>query len=183
MPRRINAPSVYWPQKVLAVATVHAAMHNQVASDVGRKSDPGFSAAEGQGAHLLKFEVPTYYVSEELIAAAARTDLPTDIFLDALPFPFPALVFMFPKGTIRHAVQRRMSLPSRIASRKRTRQKPKLATGVHAIMCGTEPAWRSADFTRTPRVSLPYFFQRRSPSDDEAGLLWRNWLSSKSGSF
>ena len=79
-------------------------MHNQVASDVGRKSDPGFSAAEGQGAHLLKFEVPTYYVSEELIAAAARTDLPTDIFLDALPFPFPALVFMFPKGTIRHAV-------------------------------------------------------------------------------
>jgi hypothetical protein len=104
MPRRINAPSVYWPQKVLAVATVHAAMHNQVASDVGRKSDPGFSAAEGQGAHLLKFEVPTYYVSEELIAAAARTDLPTDIFLDALPFPFPALVFMFPKGTIRHAV-------------------------------------------------------------------------------
>ena len=31
MPTRINAPSVYWPQKVLAVATVHAAMHNQVA--------------------------------------------------------------------------------------------------------------------------------------------------------
>jgi hypothetical protein len=31
-------------------------------------------------------------------AAAARTDLPTDIFLDALPFPFPALVFMFPKA-------------------------------------------------------------------------------------
>ena len=88
--------------KVLAVATVHAA--NQVASDVGRKSDPGFSAAEGQGAHLLKFEVPTYYVAEELIAAAARTDLPTGIFLDVLPFPFPALVFMFPKGTIRHAV-------------------------------------------------------------------------------
>ena len=40
MPRRINAPSVYWPQKVLAVATVHAAMDNQVASDVGRQSDP-----------------------------------------------------------------------------------------------------------------------------------------------
>lgn len=79
-------------------------MHNQVASHVGRKSDPGFSAAEGQGARLFKFEVPTYYVSEELIAAAARTDLPIDIFLDAPPFPFPALVFMFPKGTIRHAV-------------------------------------------------------------------------------
>ena len=80
MPRRVNAPSVYWPQKVLAVATVHAAMHNQVASDVGRKSDPGFSAVEGQGAHLLNFEVPTYYVSEELIAAAARTECQLTFF-------------------------------------------------------------------------------------------------------
>jgi hypothetical protein len=40
--------------------------------------------------------------------------MPTDIFLDALPFPFPALVFMFPKSTIRHAVHGEC----RIASRK-----------------------------------------------------------------
>ena len=41
----------------------------------------------------------------ELLGAAARTDLPTDIFMDALPFPFPALVFMLPKGTIRHPAE------------------------------------------------------------------------------
>ena len=35
--------------------------------------DPGFSAAEGQGAHLLKFEVPTYYVSRPRLQTPART--------------------------------------------------------------------------------------------------------------
>jgi hypothetical protein len=49
--------------------------------------------------------VPTFYLSKELLAAAARTDLPTDIFMDALPFPFPASVFMLPKATIRHPTE------------------------------------------------------------------------------
>jgi hypothetical protein len=29
--------------------------------------------------HLLQYDVPTYYVSKELLAAAARTDLPSDM--------------------------------------------------------------------------------------------------------
>jgi hypothetical protein len=41
----------------------------------------------------------------ELLAAAARTDLPAELLLDAVPFPFPALVFMLPKGTIRHPIE------------------------------------------------------------------------------
>jgi hypothetical protein len=61
--------------------------------------------AEGQTGHLLQFDVLTFYVSKELLAAAARTDLPTDIFMDALPFPFPASVFMLPKATIRHPTE------------------------------------------------------------------------------
>jgi hypothetical protein len=43
--------------------------------------------------------VPTYYVSRELLAAAARTELPDDIVFEAIPFD--ALVFMVPKGTRR----------------------------------------------------------------------------------
>src|SRR5262249_15789220 len=35
---------------------------------------------------------------------AARTDLPGELLLDVVPFPFPALVFMLPKGTIRHPI-------------------------------------------------------------------------------
>jgi len=38
------------------------------------------AAVEGQATQLLPFEIPTFYVSKELLSAAARTDLPTDIF-------------------------------------------------------------------------------------------------------
>jgi hypothetical protein len=102
MPRRINAPSEYWPQKVLALATIQAALSNQVMQDAGLKPDATFVMVECQTGHLLQFDVPTFYVSKELLAASARTDLQDNTFLDAVPFPFPASVFMFPKGTIRH---------------------------------------------------------------------------------
>jgi hypothetical protein len=46
--------------------------------------------------------VPIYYVSRELLAAALRTELPDDMVFDAIPFPFDALVFMLPKGTVSH---------------------------------------------------------------------------------
>ena len=46
--------------------------------------------------------MPTYYVSWELLAAALRTELPDDMAFEAIPFPCDALVFMLPKGTVRH---------------------------------------------------------------------------------
>jgi hypothetical protein len=70
--------------------------------DAGLKPDATFVMVECQTGHLLQFDVPTFYVSKELLATSARTDLPDNTFLDAVPFPFPASVFMFPKGTIRH---------------------------------------------------------------------------------
>jgi hypothetical protein len=102
MPRIISAPSEYWPQKILAVAAILSALCNQLAKELGKKSDQTAAAVEGQMGHLLQFDVPTYYVSKELLAAAARTELPTEMSLDAVPFPFPALVFVLPKGMIRH---------------------------------------------------------------------------------
>src|SRR5262245_55383992 len=70
-----------------------------------KKLDPTFGTVEAQMGHLLEYEVPTFYVSKELLAAAAQTDLPAELLLDAVPFPFPALVFMLPKGTIRHPIE------------------------------------------------------------------------------
>jgi hypothetical protein len=102
MPRRINAPSDYWPQKVLVFASLQAAIGNQLAYEMGESHDKACGIVQAQCSHLLEFDVPTFYVSKELLAAAARTDLPTDLLLEALPFPFPTLVFMFPKGTICH---------------------------------------------------------------------------------
>jgi hypothetical protein len=105
IPRNIDAEAEYWPQKVLALSTIQGVLCNQIAEDLGNKLDPTFGTVEAQMGHLLEYEVPTFYVSKELLAAAARTDLPAELLLDAVPFPFPALVFMLPKGTIRHPIE------------------------------------------------------------------------------
>ena len=102
VPRIIDAPSEYWLQKVLAVAAIEAALCTQLASERGLPADPAFTAVEGQMGHLIEYDVPTFYVSKELLAAASRTELPMDMRLDAIPFPFPAVVFMFPRNTVRH---------------------------------------------------------------------------------
>jgi hypothetical protein len=124
MPRRINAPANYWPQKVLPLSTILAAMTNHLLLQGGMSANSTFVAVEGQMAHLLQFDVPTFYVSSELIFAAARTDLPTDMLLEAVPFPFEALVFMFPKGTIHHPSQG--DCPYVVVSRTRKGQEYKL---------------------------------------------------------
>jgi hypothetical protein len=64
--------------------------------------NPALAAVHGQAALLPRYNVPTFYVSRELLAAALRTELPDDMVFEASPFPFDALVFMLPKGTLRH---------------------------------------------------------------------------------
>jgi len=105
IPRNIEVPAQYWPQKVLAVATLQGVIRNQIAQDLGERLDLTFGTIKGQMGQLLHFAVPTFYVSKELLEAATRTDLPGELLLDAIPFPFPALVFMLPKGTIRHPTE------------------------------------------------------------------------------
>jgi hypothetical protein len=83
--RRINAPSDYWPQKVLALATVQAALSNQLMKDAGMKLDSTFGVIEGQTGHLLQLTHPHFTSPKELLTVAARTDLSTDIFMDVLP--------------------------------------------------------------------------------------------------
>jgi hypothetical protein len=102
MPRRIHAPSDYWSQKVLPVSAITAALTGQIRHMGGLETDLTSATIEAQMGLLLKFDVPTFYVSKGLLAASARTDLPDDMFLDAIPFPFPGIVFMLPKGTISH---------------------------------------------------------------------------------
>src|SRR5215469_8073530 len=102
-PRHINAPADYWPQKVLAVSSANAAMQNYFdIHEHQTKPNPVLAAVQGQAVLLLRHDVPTYYVSRELLAAALRTELPDDMVFAAIPFPFDALVFMLPKGTVCH---------------------------------------------------------------------------------
>ena len=102
-PRRISAPAEHWPQKVLTVSSVNAAMQNYVSiHEHQTKPNPALAAVHGQTALLLRFDVPIYYVSRELLAAALRIELPDDMVFEPIPFPFDALIFMLPKGTVGH---------------------------------------------------------------------------------
>jgi hypothetical protein len=69
------------------------------------KPNPALAAVHGQAALLLHHDVPTYYVSRELLAAALRTELPDDLTFEAVPFAFDALVFMLPKGSACHPTE------------------------------------------------------------------------------
>ena len=84
---------------MLAVSSVNAAMQNYVSiHEHQTKPNPALAAVHGQAALLQRYDVPTYYVSREILAAALRTELPNDMVFEAIPFPFDALVFMLPKG-------------------------------------------------------------------------------------
>jgi hypothetical protein len=104
--RHINAPADYGHQKVLTVSSLNAAMQNYVSIyEHQTRPNPALAAVHGQAALLLRYDVPTYYVSRELLAAALRTKVPDDMVFEAIPFPFDALVFMLPKGTLRHPTE------------------------------------------------------------------------------
>jgi hypothetical protein len=45
--------SDYWPQKALALATIQAAISNQLMKDAGLKLDLTFGAVEGQTGHSV----------------------------------------------------------------------------------------------------------------------------------
>jgi hypothetical protein len=84
--RHINAPADYWPHKVLAVSSANAAMQNYVSvHERQTRPNPALAAVHGQVALLLRYNVPTYYVSRELLAAALRTELPDDMVFAAIP--------------------------------------------------------------------------------------------------
>jgi hypothetical protein len=69
------------------------------------RSNTALAAVHGQAALLLRYDVPTYYVSRELLAAAIRTEVPDDMFFEAIAFPFDVLVFMLPKRRVHHPTE------------------------------------------------------------------------------
>src|SRR5581483_4632199 len=60
-------------------------------------------AAYGVASRLLKFSVPTFFVSRELLAAVAATD-PSPISPEDVRWPFPAMLFMLPEDSWRSPV-------------------------------------------------------------------------------
>ena len=50
----------------------------------------------------MGYQTPTFFVAPELLAAALRTELPVHFRFENLHWPFPSLVLMLPKGSLRH---------------------------------------------------------------------------------
>jgi hypothetical protein len=88
------------------------------------RPNPALAAAHGQAALLPCYDVPIYYVSRQLLAAAARTELPDDMVFEAIPFPCDGLVFMLPKGTVRHPADGDCPLPCSVTNLQRTASIP-----------------------------------------------------------
>jgi hypothetical protein len=49
-----------------------------------------------------KHDVPTFFVSGELLKACQQTNLPDDLTWVDIPFPHPGLVFVFERGAVPH---------------------------------------------------------------------------------
>ena len=61
------------------------------------QAQSGAGCGPGQAVLLLPYDVPTYYVSRELLAASLRTELPDDLVFAAIPFPFDGSTDPFPQ--------------------------------------------------------------------------------------
>jgi hypothetical protein len=78
-----------------------------LAASVLKRAMPGSARAELYdylvANQLVRFGVPTYFVSRELIEAIAKTTPPLSIAWHDMQLPFDAAAFMLPKGTLRHS--------------------------------------------------------------------------------
>jgi hypothetical protein len=97
---QIEEPTSYWPVKTFAVGAM-------LAWDGLKNDRENVSMKIYCWASLLALscQTPTFFVTPQLVGAALRTELPGDLDLSRLGWPFPLLVFMLPRGIVRHPVE------------------------------------------------------------------------------
>ena len=99
-PRLIESPTGYWPAKTFAVAALAA--RQMLQQHPTPCSAPAMALVSSTAHH---YNVPTYYIAPELVEAALRTDLAPELSLADLHWPFPALLLMLPRGSVRHPTE------------------------------------------------------------------------------
>jgi hypothetical protein len=101
LPQRFVEPLAgYWPSKTFAIGALCAAHLRQQFGEVG--SGPAFLLTANIARH---YGVPVYYIAPGLVEAALRTDLSPELQLADIHWPFPALLLMLPRGSLRHPVE------------------------------------------------------------------------------
>jgi hypothetical protein len=96
----IREPADYWPVKTFAVGAM-------LAGEMRKQHPNNVSASYFCRASLraVQFETPTFFVTRELTAAALRTELPADLVLNQVRWPISAMLFMLPRGSVRHETE------------------------------------------------------------------------------
>lgn len=69
----------------------------------GAARDQSTTLAALTAAQLARHDVPTWWLSRELLLAVDRTQLPAGIEWPSIPLPYPAGVVIFPPGLVRSA--------------------------------------------------------------------------------
>jgi hypothetical protein len=95
----IEEPANYWPVKTFAVGAVMAWDRAKYGVDNTLRSYCRLSTL------AMGYQTPTFFVTPQLVAAALRTELPADLDLSQLDWPFPVMVFMLPHGSICHPTE------------------------------------------------------------------------------
>jgi hypothetical protein len=96
---QIEEPANYWPVKTFAVGAMMSwdSLKHEVNNSYRTYCRASMLA--------MVYQTPTFFVTSQLVAAALRTELPADLDLSQLNWPFPIMVFMLPKGTVCHPTE------------------------------------------------------------------------------
>lgn len=60
------------------------------------QQDPTMASCYATSCKLIRYQVPTYFVSHELCEALLETEAPEDLMLSEIMWPMPAMLFMLP---------------------------------------------------------------------------------------
>jgi hypothetical protein len=74
-PHHIKAPAEYWPQKVLAVSSVNAAMQNYISIyEHQTKPNPALAAVQGQAALFLRLAMLHRSILGECVSVDEKSE-------------------------------------------------------------------------------------------------------------
>lgn len=99
LPRVYDQLGRFHSPKYAAASLVNSVM---AAMRYGIETSPAIRNQYITASLLDRHQVPTFFVTSNLLRAAAQTNLPPDMSWVDIPMPHPALLFVFEQGAVKH---------------------------------------------------------------------------------
>lgn len=96
-PKDYTYPLDYNTPKTFGVTAFCAAHWAVFRESKYREQDATLASFFVTTSMLIRYQMPTYFVSHELCEALLKTEAPEDLLLCEVKFPMPAMLFMLPK--------------------------------------------------------------------------------------